>query len=61
MMDLALGVRGPGTSWAISCMTVEECRRTAAAFEATDAYAALVGDLGVAIDAMAHQPLPDRR
>lgn len=41
VMDLALGVRGPGTSWMCDAQTPDACRDTAAMFEANDTYAAL--------------------
>lgn len=41
VLDLARGVRGPGTSWALGYGTPEDCKDTAAAFDAADTYAAM--------------------
>lgn len=41
VLDLARGVRGPGTSWALGYGTPEDCQDTAAAFDAADTYSAM--------------------
>lgn len=52
VMDLALGIRGSATSWAVGYGTPQDCQDTAAAFDASDTYEAMyaAGELPAAAD-----------